>query len=208
MKKVNLTGQRFGRLTVVSEAERRGGRVAWACLCDCGAETVAIACNLTRGHTLSCGCLHREITAERHVTHGQSHTPEYKVWRGMRNRCENQNDAAYPDYGGRGIKVCERWKSFERFLSDMGARPDGMTIERNDVNGDYSPENCRWATMKEQQSNRRDTIRIAIGDRVQPLKLWCEELGVAYKKVHLRLTRYGYELNRALDLPAGTAVLT
>lgn len=208
MRKVDLTGRKIGRLTVLSEAARRGGRVAWVCLCDCGAETVAITCNLTRWHTLSCGCLHKNVTSERKLTHGQSGTPEYKVWRGMRNRCENQNEVAYQDYGGRGIKVCERWKSFENFLADMGSRPDGMTIERNDVNGDYEPGNCRWATMKEQQANRRDTIRIAIGDRVQPLKLWCEELGVAYKKVHLRLTRYGYELNRALDLPAGTAVLT
>lgn len=126
----------------------------------------------------------------------------------MLRRCENPNEPAYPNYGGRGIKVCERWKSFENFRADMGARPDGMTIERNDVDGDYEPGNCRWATMREQQGNRRDTIRIAIGDRIQPLKVWCEELGVAYKKVHLRLTRYGYELNRALDLPAGTASLT
>lgn len=208
MKKVNLTGRRFGRLTVLSEAERHGGRVAWACLCDCGAETVSITCNLTTGHTTSCGCALQDVRASRFVTHGLSGTAEHSVWKGMLRRCENPNEPAYPNYGGRGIKVCERWKSFENFRADMGERPDGMTIERNDVNGDYEPGNCRWATMREQQGNRRNTIRVAIGDRVQPLKLWCEELGVAYKKVHLRLNRYGYELNRALDLPAGTAVLT
>lgn len=205
MKKIDLTGARVGRLTVISESKLQSRRVSWVCMCDCGAEVVVMSCNLNRDHTTSCGCILRESRATRFVTHGLSKTPEYKVWRGMRIRCENKNDPAYTNYGGRGIEVCDRWKSFEKFLADMGRRPKGMTIERNDVNGNYEPSNCRWATMKDQQGNRRDTIRIAIGERVQPLKVWCEEMGTTYKKVHLRLTRYGYELNRALDLPLGTA---
>jgi hypothetical protein len=206
MNAIDISGHRFGLLRVVGQAQARNGRRAWRCVCDCGNTTEALGANLRSGHTTSCGCVARSAL-KLSLKHGGHGTAEYKVWRGMKNRCENPNEPAYPDYGGRSIKICARWQSFENFLSDMGARPRGMTIERIDVNGDYAPGNCRWATMREQQGNRRDTIRVCIDGRTQALKHWCEELGRAYKTVHLRLTRYGYELNRALDLPAGTAAL-
>lgn len=140
--------------------------------------------------------------------HGMHGTPEYSVWRGMKNRCLNPLEPAFPSYGGRGIKVCERWLSFESFRADMGERPECGTIERIDVNGDYCPENCKWVTLAEQQANRRNTVRVQINGKTQPLKYWCKELGRSYKAVHLRLTRYGYSIDRALDLPSGSALLT
>ena len=207
MKKIDLTGRTFGRLTVISEAQAKSQKVRWYCSCACGQTSTVLACNLTSGKTSSCGCMSKTglALARKHGMHG---TPEYSVWRGMKNRCLNPLEPAFPSYGGRGIKVCERWLSFESFRADMGERPECGTIERIDVNGDYCPENCKWVTLAEQQANRRNTVRVQINGKTQPLKYWCKELGRSYKAVHLRLTRYGYSIDRALDLPSGSALLT
>jgi hypothetical protein len=194
---LEMAGQRFGRWLVV---ERTGSTKTayWLCRCDCGAERAVNGSSLRKGLSQSCGCLGRELSAQRRLKHGGKGSPEYRVWAGMKTRCLNPNDKHFKDYGGRGIKVCERWLSFEMFRHDMGPRPSaGHSIDRRDSDGDYEPGNCRWATSKEQTRNYSRNRLYAIGDVAKCLVEWCEEYGKRYHLVHARLRR-GWPLERAL----------
>jgi len=192
---IDLTGKRFGRLVVVSRAKNsNAGRTRWHCVCDCGVEKEVDGVHLVSGATTSCGCLGKEIHKKLKTTHGMSKTSTYGVWHDMVRRCTNPNRSCYKNYGDRGITVCEHWKKFENFYADMGEKPEGLTLERKDNNEGYSPENCYWATTREQSRNTRRTIMVKYQGKKQCISDWAEELGINHNTLGWRLKHYPPQL--------------
>lgn len=180
----NLEGQKFGRLTPL-EYE---GASKWRCKCDCGVVKSMSAKRMLNGTARSCGCLHKEELAARRRTHGMTGSPTYIIWTNMKARCLNESAPYYKNYGGRGIKVCDRWKdSFENFLEDMGERPEGLTLERIDSNGNYEPSNCKWDNWTNQMNNRRVNRKVTYDGRTQTIAQWSREVGVDPSVIRNRL---------------------
>lgn len=203
----DLTGQVFDRWTVISSAERKYGRSAWWCRCECGTERIVVESSLQRGISGSCGCRTREATAKRNrqnATHGLTGTPVYHAWRSMIKRCYRPNTKCYANYGGRGIKVCDRWMEFQNFADDMGPKPTPLhSLDREDNGGDYESGNCRWATPKMQMRNTRATRRVEWHDKMYVLPELAELYGLSRRRLGERL-RAGWDMKRALTEPVGT----
>jgi hypothetical protein len=158
---IDIVGQRFGRLVVLGKDSRQGH---FRCTCDCGAETSVRSDNLRYGRVVSCGCLGQSARLTHGHTAGRSKSSTYVVWQNMLDRCRNRANPKWEQYGGRGIAVCDRWLSFENFLTDMGERPSGLTLDRVDNDGNYEPTNCRWTTVSEQNFNRRSYSKLSSQD--------------------------------------------
>lgn len=204
-KKINLIGQKFGRLTVISEAPNIGSCVAWRCLCDCGNQKDIRALSLTKPNgTKSCGCLlSRENRRLRKITHGDKDTRLYRIWSNMKSRCNNKNRDHYADYGGRGIRVCDEWANYVDFKKWALANgyKDDLTLDRIDNDQNYSPTNCRWASLTEQNRNKR-TNRKFKGKTVAE---WAKETGVSECLIYARLDM-GWDFEKAISEPPHKAL--
>lgn len=170
-------------LTIIREVGLNSwGRKAVLCACDCGKEVTVALKYVKSGHTRSCGCARVTNNYRLRYTHGQSHTDEHNIWQGMKQRCYNENVERYPNYGGRGITVCAEWlNDFQQFYRDMGPRPSKFhSIDRINNDGPYSPENCRWATVSQQQRNKRRTVFLTANGERRSLSEWAELRGFSH----------------------------
>lgn len=199
----DLTGMVFGRLTVLlCTGSKNGSRTTWNCKCECGSSTDLPANALKSGNTSSCGCLardtHRALLIAKNTSHGLSQSKTYSIWSGMQQRCFNKKRSNYKRYGGRGITVCERWRLFENFLSDMGPCPTSQhTLERKENDGNYAPGNCIWATRNQQCRNTRRNISLEIRGETKCITDWAALYGVSPFTVYNRV-RNGWDLNETI----------
>ena len=192
----NLNKKNFGRLTVICDSgERFDGQVLWLCNCSCGNRVKVRSASLQNGHTQSCGCLQKEVKSN--YKHGKAGTQLYKAWHAMFARCYNLTDISYANYGGRDIGVCIRWHDFDLFCIDMGVPPPNTSLDRINNDGNYAPENCRWATRKQQMNNRTITRFLTHCGVTRSLTEWAEIVGVTSNAIRLRLG-YGWTIEEAL----------
>lgn len=204
----DITGMKFGRLLVIKRlgAVKHGQEVMWECQCDCGNNCIVKGTHLRNGTTRSCGCLKKELLAERArkrmLKHGGSKTRLYTIWACMKNRCSCSNNTHFNCYGGRGIKVCDEWKDFENFQiwAVNNGYGENLTLDRIDNDGNYEPSNCRWVTRKEQSFNRRTNHIIEFNGEQRPLGQWAEIFGIHPRTIKDRLG-YGWSVEKALTQP-------
>lgn len=197
----NLIGLRYGRLIVVSFYGKKGNHYAWNCVCDCGVSKVVTGTNLKTGNTASCGCLKfdgTDIPTEEYKQAVKS--PAYKSWHAMITRCTNKNSKDWQRYGKQGIACCDEWLSFKNFYRDMGNRPQGTTIDRIDNKKGYSPENCRWATIKEQATNKSSCNYITYNGETKTISEWANLIGLKWETLKARINK-GWSIERALTTP-------
>lgn len=203
----DLFGLRFGRLVVARRAQRIGRKQYWLCACECGTMKHIRQDALTGGRSKSCGCASPALKAARSATltvHGHARKGKisrtYRIWRAMRERCRYPKHHAYHRYGGRGIKVCQRWMDFSNFLSDMGEAPDGLTLERKDRDGNYDPSNCIWATMLEQSNNTSRNRFLEHNGERRTVAQWAVHTGLRSQTILSRVSA-GWATGRALTQP-------
>lgn len=212
-KTVDLTGNRFGRLTVIKPdgfyySPKGRKETLWLCRCDCGNEIKTRSCNLGR-YTNSCGCLRKEITSKNYKIHGKTGSRLYRIWMRMKQCCYNPNNPNYKHYGGRGITVCKEWKDdFQAFYDwaiasgyDYNAEFGECTIDRIDVNGNYEPSNCRWTNVDIQSRNKRSNITIEFRGQTKVLKDWAKELGISYNTLYSRLHNSNWDIEKSFTKP-------
>ena len=172
-----MIGETFGSWTVINKAENKGNNIAWLCKCKCGTERSVLAYNLSSGKSKSCGCGQRNAASKANRSHGGSGTRLYRIYKGMKQRCYNQKNHAYHYYGGKGVAICDDWKSdflkFKKWALESGYNKN-MTIDRLNPNGNYSPENCRWVNMQKQQNNKLNSAFVTIGDEKKTIAEWAE----------------------------------
>lgn len=196
---IDIIGHKFFKLTAVEFVGRKNLHSWYRCRCDCGGETTTTSNNLRRGHTISCGCIQKERASIASKTHGQSingKTSEYYAWQNMKVRCYNKNYERYDDWGGRGIRVCERWlHSFENFLEDMGKKPSSKhSLDRfPDTNGDYEPSNCRCGTDEQQRRNTRRSRHYEFDGVKMVLTDWASYFGVTHSTLSEHLDKKPFE---------------
>lgn len=197
-----MIGKRFGRLTVIKRGEKHYSKSGnyydtWVCECNCGSIKTIAGKHLRTGRSKSCGCSKKEGIRR---THGKAHTKLYNAWCNMKARCNNKNNKNYKNYGARGITVCEEWNDFKVFYewSMSHGYSDELTIDRIDVNGGYCPDNCRWATWKEQQRNKRSSRFLTYNGETKCLQDWEIETGINSKTIAHRIYDYGWPIERAL----------
>lgn len=201
--KRDLTGQRFGRWLVLKRDDSKTKYPYWICQCDCGKVVSVYGSSLTGGKSLSCGCRSSELKRAAHTTHGQYGTPLYKVYYGMLGRCYCKKHIDYKWYNQKGITVCDEWRcGFEAFRewAVQSGYKHGLTIDRIDNSKGYSPQNCRWATPKEQAQNRTTNLNYTLDGKTQCLKQWAEEFGVNYRTLYYRVRTRNIPLAKALEL--------
>lgn len=203
-QRADMTGECYGRLTVLSQAGRLHGRPAWLTQCQCGNQKVATRDDLRRGAVTSCGCFRTEkrraLAAALNKSHGLYGTEMHRIWRSMLARCQSKTHIGYRYYGGRGVKVCERWMDLNNFIADMGQRPTGASLDRIDPDGDYEPGNCRWATVAEQNRNKRTNVNLTLAGRTQCAAEWARELGVTQGAIAWR-KKQGWSDEQTLTKP-------
>lgn len=204
----DLTGKRFGRLSVVERAPdyvspKHQHATRWVCACDCGNTKIIIANVLKRGEAQSCGCMHQELRHSLTRTHGESKTRLYHIWNGMRQRCQNENNHAFAHYGGRGISVCEEWQSYTAFRewSLANGYTDELSIDRIDNDKGYCPKNCRWVSQTVQANNQSKNVYLTFRGITKTRSQWAKEIGVSDALLRDRIDRYGWTIERALTTP-------
>lgn len=190
----DLTGRTYGRLVILGDSgERKHSKRLWTCKCTCGTIRLVPTQALKSGNTTSCGC----YRIERITKHGMSYSRVYRIWDGMLQRCTNSNHTEYANYGGRGISVCDSWKDFMVFLADMGESPEGLSLDRIDVNGNYEPSNCKWSTSVEQANNKRTNKILEYNGEKLTLSQWAKKLSINYSTLSNRIST-GWTIEKAL----------
>ena len=202
---IDLTGQRFGRWTVVKRAENSvRGHSQWLCKCDCGVEKVVLGLNIKRGKTSSCGCMQREGMVAKKTVHGQTYSRLYNIWCHIKYRCFNPKAKNYHNYGGRGITMCEEWRNdFQAFYdwSMQNGYSDDLSIDRNDNDGNYEPSNCRWATTKEQGNNRRTNRSVTYNGETHTITEWNDMFGFPRGLLYDRIVARNWDIEKAFVTP-------